>query len=214
MTMTHGESRPPRVRRRLSDEVRRAQIIEATVAVIAELGYENTSLARIAERAEVSKGLVSHHFTDKDRLMEAVARATLVTLRQGLVDALVLTDPVPEVMRAAIHRAADLGVTHHPELTALRQISTNLRAADGTPRLGLSDYYEETYQGQQALFHRGQEEGSLRDFDARVMAITYQGAIDTMLTYLHEHPETDVHQYADALADLLITAIRRSPTAA
>ncbi|WP_165978089.1 TetR/AcrR family transcriptional regulator [Actinomadura darangshiensis] len=198
----------PRPRRRLSEDVRRRQIINATVAVVAELGYEGASLARIAERAEVSKGLVSHYFTDKDRLMETVARTTLVTLRQTIADALVLDDPVPDIIRAAIHSAARLSVTHQAELEALRQISINLREADGTLRLGLAEY-EETYQGQEALFRRGQDEGTLRDFDTRVMAVTYQGAIDTMLTYLHEHPETDAHHYADALADLLTAAIAR-----
>ncbi|WP_030660142.1 TetR/AcrR family transcriptional regulator [Streptomyces rimosus] len=212
MNTPHSEPRP-RTRQRLSEEVRRTQIIEATIAVVAELGYESASLARIAERAEVSKGLVSHYFTDKEHLMETAARATLATTRQTIADSLVLTDPVPQVIRAAIRRAAGLSATHQAELTAMRQISTNLRKADGTPRLGLTDY-EQTYQGQEALFRRGQEEGTLRDFDTRVMAVTYQGAIDTMLTYLHGHPEADVHHYADALADLIVAAISLPQTAA
>jgi hypothetical protein len=43
----------------------------------------------------------------------------------------------------------------------------------------------------------------------RIMAVTYQGAVDTMLAYLDSHPETDRDAYADALADLLLAAIRR-----
>jgi hypothetical protein len=39
------------------------------------------------------------------------------------------------------------------------------------------------------------------------MAVTYQGAIDTMIAYLDAHPETDAD--ADALTDLLLGAIRR-----
>lgn len=56
---------------------------------------------------------------------------------------------------------------------------------------------------------RGQQEGSLRDFDTRVMAVTYQGAVDTMIAYLDAHPEADAHAYADALTDLLLRAIRK-----
>lgn len=190
----------PRVRQRLGEDVRRAQILEATIAVVAESGYEGASLARIAERAQVSKGLVSHHFGDKDRLLEATARTTLVALRETVAASVDLAAPVPDVIRAAIHRASRLPSTHRDELTALRQIITNLR------RFGLRDY-EETYLAQESLFRRGQEEGSLRDFDTRVMAMTYQGAIDTMLTYLDEHPEADAGHYADALADLVIAAI-------
>lgn len=212
MNTRRSEPRPrQRTRQRLGEEVRRTQIIKATLAVVAELGYESASLARIAERAEVSKGLVSHYFTDRDHLMETVAKTTLAAMRQTVADSLVLTDPVPEVIRAAIHRAAGLGTTHRAELAAMRQISINLRGADGTPRLGL-DAYEETYQGQEALFRRGQEEGTLRDFETRVMAVTYQGAIDMMLAYLHAHPEIDVHHYADALADLVLAAVSHPRT--
>ncbi len=31
----------------------------------------------------------------------------------------------------------------------------------------------------------------------RVMAVTYQGAIDTMLAYLDAHPDTDPTAYAE-----------------
>ena len=43
------------------------------------------------------------------------------------------------------------------------------------------------------------------------MAVTDQGAIDTMLAYLDAHPETDPTAYADTLADLLLHAMRRDP---
>lgn len=201
------------MRRRLSEDVRRAQILDATIAVVAESGYESASLARIAERAQVSKGLVSHHFGDKDGLMATAVRTTLVVLREAVADSVDLAAPVPELIRAAIHRASRLPATHGAQLTALRQIVTNLRAADGTQLFGLADY-EETYLAQENLFRRGQEEGSLRDFDTRVMAVTYQGAIDTMLTYLDEHQEADAGQYADALADLVIAAISSSSSSA
>ena len=72
------------------------------------------------------------------------------------------------------------------------------------------DYYEETYQAQEALFKRGQAEGTLRDFDPRVMVITYQGAIDMMLGYLKLHPEIDPHAYADKLAEILLAGIHRT----
>jgi hypothetical protein len=43
------------------------------------------------------------------------------------------------------------------------------------------------------------------------MAITYQAAIDAMLSYLDAHPETDAGRYADALADILLAAMARQP---
>jgi AcrR family transcriptional regulator len=195
-------------RRRLGEQERRAQIIRGCVEVLAREGYRHASLARIAEAAGVSKGLVSHYFGNREALMEQTAIETVGFLRAEVRAALDLTASVPDVLRAALRYASMLRHTHATELRALDQIVHNLRGPDGAPRLDLRAY-EDTYRGQEQLFARGQREGALRAFDTRVMAVTYQGAIDTMLAYLDAHPDTDPHAYADALADLLLHAISR-----
>lgn len=197
-----------RRRRRLTEQERRAQIIRGCVDVLAEEGYQGASLARVARAAGVSKGLVSHYFSDRDTLMEQTAIATVAEVREGLAAELDLTAEVPEVLRAAVRLASRLRQTHARELRAIDQIVHNLRGPDGSPRLD-PRAYEETYRAQEQLLRRGQEEGSLREFDTRVMAVTYQGSIDTMLAYLGAHPEADAAAYADALIDLLLAAIRR-----
>src|SRR5579885_339661 len=58
------------------EEARRAQIIAFAIETIAELGYAQASLARIAERAKVSKSVILYHFTSKDRLMEQIVTDT------------------------------------------------------------------------------------------------------------------------------------------
>lgn len=199
--------RVERIRRRLGEDERRAQIIQATIDVVATGGYEHASLARIAERAGVSKGLVSHYFEDKDDLLAQAVEVAATGMRQGIVDRLDLSEAVPNVIRAAVRRVAVLNTTHPVEVKAIREITTNLRRPDGTQRIDLL-VYEETYQLQERLLRRGQAEGSLREFDTRVMAVTYQGAIDTMLGYFDAHPETDVDAYAEALADLIVAAVR------
>ncbi|GBQ20903.1 NAD-dependent aldehyde dehydrogenase [Acetobacter estunensis NRIC 0472] len=55
---------------RLDDE-RRQNFIAATMSILAEHGYVGTTLARIAERAEVSPSLLVHYFGDKDSLLGA-----------------------------------------------------------------------------------------------------------------------------------------------
>ncbi len=156
-----------RRRQRLSEDERRAQIIDGCLEVLARDGYRRASVARIAQAAGVSKGLVSHYFTDKETLMEQTAIATVGFLQAEVGAAVDLTADVPGVLRAAVHYAARLRQTH------------------------------------------SRHEGTLREFDTRVMAVTYQGAIDTMLAYLDAHPDADPSAYADTLADLLLNAMRR-----
>ncbi|SDS58355.1 TetR/AcrR family transcriptional regulator [Microlunatus soli] len=195
-------------RQRLGEDERRSQIIDGCVAALARHGYRHTSLAQVALAAGVSKGLVSHYFSDREALMEQTALATVNALRDDLAARIDTTAPVAEVIRSALHEVVALGRTHGAHLRAVNAIVHNLRRADGSPRLDLH-LYEETYRQQQELFRRGQRSGELRDFDTRVMAVTYQGAIDTMLAYLASHSEQDADEYADALADLLINAISR-----
>ncbi|WNV84680.1 helix-turn-helix domain-containing protein [Umezawaea sp. Da 62-37] len=194
-------------RKRLDEDQRRGQIVAAAIAELADRGYADASLTRIAERAGISKGLLWHYFAGKDDLMRSTVTTTVTTIGNRIAGELDLTAPVPDIIRAALHHAAALHLTHRAELTALDHIVHNLRHTDGTRQLTL-DFYEETHQGQESLFRRGQAEGTLRAFDTRVMAITYQGAIDVMLACLENDPDIDPHDYADKLADILLGGMR------
>jgi AcrR family transcriptional regulator len=194
----------PRQRQRLSADERRDQIVSAAIRVLARAGYRGASVGAIVAEAGVSKGLVWHYFADRDELMEQTATVTLARLRDTVGAEIDLTAPVPALIRAAVRRAAQLLQTHGTELEAMRQITRNLHHRDGTPRLGLADY-EETYGFQEQLFRRGQAEGTIRrDVDPRIMAVTYQGTVDTMLDYLTSFPGTDPDAHASAVADLLL----------
>lgn len=198
----------PAARQRLGGDERRRQLIAGAVSVLARAGYRNTSLAAIAAEAGVSKGLLWHYFEDGDDLMEQTARTTLTALRQTVADDIDLSARVPDLIRAALRRAARLRESHRTELRALREILLNLRNPDGTPRIDASSLYEETYSHQATLFQRGQAEGSLRpDLDPHYIAILYQGLVDVTLAYLDAHPEAAPTTYTTMAADLFLTGI-------
>src|SRR5579872_2728164 len=54
------------------ETARRAQIVAAAIDTIAELGYGQASLARIAETAGTSKGVIIYHFGSKDDLIREI----------------------------------------------------------------------------------------------------------------------------------------------
>ncbi|WP_433500750.1 TetR family transcriptional regulator [Sphaerimonospora sp. CA-214678] len=65
---------PDKSRRRTRDpQAKRAAIIEAARATFAELGYEKATIRKIAERAGVSNGLVTLHFSSKEDLFTTAA---------------------------------------------------------------------------------------------------------------------------------------------
>jgi transcriptional repressor BetI len=58
-------------------EIRRAQLIDATLLTIDQTGLAGATLASVAQRASISTGIVSHYFGDKDGLLEATMRHVL-----------------------------------------------------------------------------------------------------------------------------------------
>lgn len=53
-------------------EQTRQQILEAAFELFAEEGFSKTSIAAVAKKAEVSKGLIYHYFDSKENILEAL----------------------------------------------------------------------------------------------------------------------------------------------
>jgi transcriptional repressor BetI len=67
------------------EEIRRRQLIEATIASIHEVGFAESSLSRISAKAGVSTGIVHHYFEDKAELLESTLRALGTKLRLSVI---------------------------------------------------------------------------------------------------------------------------------
>ncbi|HEY5081116.1 MAG TPA: betaine-aldehyde dehydrogenase [Bauldia sp.] len=66
------------------EDLRRRQLIEATIDTMAAEGFAATTLALIGQKAGVSPGLIAHYFADKDGLLEATLRSMAARLARGL----------------------------------------------------------------------------------------------------------------------------------
>lgn len=61
--------------------VRRQQLIDATIDVVAEVGLKSTTINLIAKKAGLSSGIISHYFGGKQALIEATVRYLLSRLK-------------------------------------------------------------------------------------------------------------------------------------
>ncbi|MFB9885090.1 transcriptional regulator BetI [Balneatrix alpica] len=75
------------------EEIRRPQLIEATMAVIDDVGLQGASIALIGKAAGVSPGIINHYFGGKDGLLEATMRAVLRQLSEHVRERLQATQP-------------------------------------------------------------------------------------------------------------------------
>ena len=81
------EKNLPSRNRSVQSEFRKQQIIETTINCIDKLGLSQTTLARIAEHAGVSQGVVVFHFQSKKSLFEQTLRHLSHEYMQCWIDA-------------------------------------------------------------------------------------------------------------------------------
>ncbi|HJE58257.1 MAG TPA: TetR family transcriptional regulator [Nocardiopsis listeri] len=193
-------------KRSFIEKARRAQIIDAAVHTIAEVGYPNASLARIARTAEVSKGVISYHFDGKDELMDQVVIGVYTQIGEEVVPRVLAEQSMEGALRVHVRGVAEYALAHRERMTALAQIFRHSRDAQGAPRFGSQP--EAIYEHLEGLYRSGQQSGEFRDFDVRVMAVSQQATLDAMFEYWRTHPGHDLLAHADELGELLVRAVR------
>jgi len=198
-----GQKRPT-----FTEAARRAQLIECAIETIATLGYAQTSLAQIAKRAGISKGVIVYYFSSKEALIEQVVTEIYTAAVQAVTPQIAAQPTAQLRLQAYIRSAVDYIGTHRMRMVALLEIALNFRTADGNLRYGGTSE-EWILSALEALLRQGQEDGEFRAFDLRVMAVTIRRAIDAVAPLLAAHPNLDTDLYARELVTLFDRATRK-----
>ncbi len=190
------------------ERARRRQIVEVAIETIAERGYAQASLARIAERAGISKGVIAYHFAGKDDLIAGVMTEVLTRAEQFIRPRISTQSGGPAVLRAYIESNLAFIGACRDHVVAIVEIARGARRPDGTPGFDRSALNA----GAAALARLladFQRKGELRpDFDPQVMAMAIRAAIDSVPPRLAVNPELDVEHHGRELANLFDLATR------
>ncbi len=192
--------------RSVTTQARRAQIVTATVDVIAEFGYGQASFARIAERAGLSSTrLISYHFAGKDELITTVAEDVIASIGDHMSQRLAAETSASGMLRAYIEGMVEFTATHRARMKALLEIflGGGLHYDAGTERSVVGHV--------EAILRQGQADGEFREFDARVVATAVQRAVEGLPFLLESLPNLDCAAYGRELVTLFELGIRRSP---
>lgn len=193
---------------------RREQIIEAAIGTVADVGYPGTTLARIAERAQTSKSVISYHFSGKDDLLEQVVLQIYADTWAFMQPRVEAETTAAGQLGAYIAAELDYMGKHRARLLAVAAIVANHRTTDGSLRFTPD---AEGAQGAEGLglgvlreiLTRGQRAGEFRDFDPQVLAVTVNHALDGALGRWVTEPSLDLGAYAVELRTLFDLATRR-----
>ncbi|SFU10450.1 TetR/AcrR family transcriptional regulator [Sedimentitalea nanhaiensis] len=82
MTERTSSNPPPNRQEQRSEDTRR-RVCDAAVSCLDDMGYSETSIQRVQERAEVSRGALMHQFATKEDLMADTLSRLLAPTRTG-----------------------------------------------------------------------------------------------------------------------------------
>ncbi|WP_166427543.1 TetR/AcrR family transcriptional regulator [Nonomuraea mesophila] len=192
----------------MTSTARRAQIVAAAIATIAESGYRQASYSKIAERAGLSSTrLISYHFDSKDELISK-AIGTIYSDLAAFVTARVSAATTPgAALDAYIRSLVEYIAGHRAEMRAATEIFLNFRpeggstAQDAATDLSVLGHVER-------ILVMGQVSGEFATFNTRVMAMAIQRALDGLPFLLEAEPDADLTEYADELAGMFARATR------
>jgi AcrR family transcriptional regulator len=194
--------------RTFTETARRAQIVAAAIDTIAELGYGQASLARIAGTAGTSKGVIIYHFGGKDELIRELV-AGLVARGVAYMEPQIDAEPTGAgKLRAYIESNLAFMRENRNHMVAIVEIALNARAADGS-RLYDFSVQDAGVAALEQLLAYFQGTGEFRaGFDPHVMAMAIRAAINAVPAQLARDPALDVAHHAREIADMFHIATR------
>jgi AcrR family transcriptional regulator len=195
-----------------TEAARRAQIVQAAIDTIAEVGFARATLSRIGARIGISKGLIGYHFAGKDDLIKQVV---LEILDQGKAymrpRILAQASTGSSFLRAYIESNLAFMREHRNHMVAIVEIARGGLTADSQQRFYGDADVDEAVKILEQHLARFQSHGELRsDFDPRAMAIAIRAAIDAVPRRLAHDPDLDIDidNYATEITTLFHLATR------
>lgn len=193
------------------EKARRAQIVDYAIETIAEVGFAKASIGQIAKRAEISKGVISYHFSNKEELFEQVVTEYYLACDSFVRPHLEAKTSALEMLQTYIQSNLQFIDKNRKHVFAVIEIVSNVRTEDGKLRFA-ADYDEAVFFPIENILRLGMKEGAFREFSKlslRVMALTIRHAIDGFSLELMRTPDLNVKDYIQELVTIFSRSTRR-----
>jgi TetR/AcrR family transcriptional regulator, fatty acid metabolism regulator protein len=191
-----------KINRTFTETARRAQIVTAAIDTIAERGYGQASLARIAETAGTSKSVILYHFSGKDDLIRELVAALAGRAGEYLRPRVDAQPTGAGMLRGYIEANLAFMGENRALVVAAVEIARNARGTDGRPLIDQPGPDTALAELRELLAHF-QSAGEFRSgFDPLAMAMAIRAAIDAAPPRLAREPGFDLVHYARELAGI------------
>jgi AcrR family transcriptional regulator len=190
---------------------RRAQIVTAAIEVIAEIGWAQTSIRKIADRVGVAMSAVLYHFGTKDNLIDAIVEEMYRSALSAVAPALHAEDTSAGKLTAYIRANIAYFDGHRMQLAALAQLGAGYQPSDGRgfDELGMTDELQEelTVLDPTAILVAGQRDHEFGEFPVGSMSVALRGAVNAVVEKILREPDFDARAYAEDLVTIFHRAV-------
>jgi AcrR family transcriptional regulator len=193
------------------EKARRTQIVDCAIETIAEVGFAQASLGQIAKRANISKGVISYHFSNKEELLEQVVIEYYIACQSFVCPQIEVQTTPSGMLQTYIEANLEFVNKNRKHVFAVIEIVTNMRTADGKLRFA-ADNDDTIFLPIENILSLGMKEGAFREFSAqsaRVLALTIRHSIDGFSIELMRNPELNVQNYLEELVTIFDRSTRK-----
>ena len=163
-------------RQKLHTEIRRDQLAEATLAVLADHGLRGLSIAAVARRVGLAPSAIYRHFPSKDAMLDAVLDRMRERLHGAIAAARAETDDPVDALRRLLARHMQL-IRRNRALPRI-VLSDDYHIGHPDRRQRLLGVFSGYLEGVADIVREGQRRGRIRpDVNARSLAILFLGLI-------------------------------------
>ena len=199
--LPRGSTRGRQTKERRPRASSRGQLLHAFTELVAERGYDDTSISDVAAVVGVSKGTIVHHFQNKQQMLEL---SHLDYIQRRLREAYLVMETVPDVPRQLAGMIHCLFRAHRYDYAANKAFLREFTrfATGGSPELrALRDEYTSIVAG---ILRRGVSTGTLRDVDVRLTSLQLFGMCNYAWTWYRPEGSQTPEQIAVTFANNLL----------
>lgn len=193
-----------------TEQARRAQILDAAVRCVNEIGYHRTSLAEIATRAGVAKSAVVYYFGGRDAVLLRLMEDAFVALGDDVLARVQAAGPPLEQLRAYVEASVDHVDQHRAAITAALGVAVGHRDADGRPIYLSGDQDEDTVLLREILA-AGMADGVFRTLPLTLAAALVTALVDHAMTAVQLDAAADLTDLRRYVVDFTLRSVVTSP---
>ncbi|WP_163571611.1 TetR/AcrR family transcriptional regulator [Fodinicola feengrottensis] len=203
--------------RTFTEQARRAQLVACAIDLVAQSGYAQASVSKIAERAGVAKSAVLYYFDGKEELLHALITEIFLTAVPVMVPAVEAESTAVGKLGAYVRSNGEFIATHRNHALAMLEIWTSYRSPAGQrlDEVMAASVADRPPVGDLAaldpapILELGQRNHEFRAFSVPAMAIAVRQAVDGAVLHLSRNPDFDVRGYCEELVTTFDLATRR-----